>query len=106
MAEILPALFFGHGNPMNAILENSYTKAWSHIGRTLPKPKAILSVSAHWFVSETALTIATSPRSIHDFGGFPRELFQVQYPAPGDPELARRVQRLLAGLEVTLDDSW
>src|SRR4029079_17713941 len=106
MAEILPAIFFGHGNPMNAVLENGYTKAWSRIGRTIPKPKAILSISAHWFVSETGVTIATSPKTIHDFGGFPRELFQVQYPAPGYPNLGRRVQKLLAPLEVTLDNSW
>ena len=106
MPKILPAIFFGHGNPMNAVLDNGYTKAWSRIGQTTPKPKAILSISAHWFVSETGVTIATSPRTIHDFGGFPRELFQVQYPAPGDPKLARRVQKLLAPLEVTLDNSW
>lgn len=106
MAEILPAIFFGHGNPMNAVLDNSYTKAWRRIGQTTPKPKAILSISAHWFVSKTGVTIATSPRTLHDFGGFPRELFQVQYPAPGDPMLAHRVQQLLAPLEVTLDNSW
>ena len=106
MSEILPAIFFGHGNPMNAVLNNSYTDAWSGIGRTISRPKAILSISAHWFVPETGVTISTSPRTIHDFGGFPRELFQVQYPAPGDPVLARRVQSLLAPLEVTLDDSW
>jgi 4,5-DOPA dioxygenase extradiol len=70
------------------------------------KPKAILSISAHWFVPETGVTIATAPRTIHDFGGFPRELYQVRYPAPGDPELARRVQKMLAPLPVTLDDSW
>src|SRR4029077_5603024 len=93
MAEILPAIFFGHGNPMNAVLDNAYTKAWTHIGQTTPKPKAILSISAHWFVSGTGVTIATSPRTIH-------ELFQVQYPAPGDPALARRVQKLLAPIEV------
>lgn len=106
MAEILPAIFFGHGNPMNAVLSNDYTNAWSRIGRTIPRPKAILSISAHWFVPETGVTIATSPRTIHDFGGFPRELFQVQYPAPGDPTLARKVQNLLAPLEVKLDNSW
>jgi len=106
MAETLPAIFVGHGNPTNAVLDNSYTKAWRHIGQTIPKPKAILSVSAHWFVSETGVTVATAPRTIHDFGGFPRELFQVQYPAPGDPALARRVQELLTPLEVTLDNSW
>jgi 4,5-DOPA dioxygenase extradiol len=106
MSEILPAIFFGHGNPMNAVLNNAYTNAWSRIGRTIPRPKAILSISAHWFVPETGVTVATSPRTIHDFGGFPRELFQVQYPAPGDPVLARRVQNLLAPLEVRLDNSW
>ena len=106
MAEILPAIFFGHGNPMNAVLNNDYTSAWSRIGRTIPRPKAILSISAHWFVPETGVTIATSPRTIHDFGGFPRELFQVQYPAPGDPALARKVQNLLAPFEVKLDNSW
>ena len=106
MAEILPAMFFGHGNPMNAVLNNDYTNAWSRIGRTTSRPKAILSISAHWFVPETGVTVSTSPRTIHDFGGFPRELFQVQYPAPGDPALARRVQNLLAPLEVTPDNSW
>ena len=106
VANILPAIFFGHGNPMNALLNNSYTEAWQRIGAEVPKPKAILSISAHWFVSETGVTIATAPKTIHDFGGFPRELYQVQYPAPGDPQLARRVQKLLAPLEVKLDNSW
>jgi 4,5-DOPA dioxygenase extradiol len=106
MADVLPTIFFGHGNPMNAVLDNRYTKAWSRIGRTTPKPKAILSISAHWSVSETGVTIATAPRTIHDFGGFPQELFEVQYPAPGDPALARRVQKLLAPIEVKLDSSW
>lgn len=106
MAQILPAIFFGHGNPMNALATNSYTEAWRRGGERLPRPKAILSVSAHWFVPDTGVTISTAPRTIHDFGGFPRELYHVSYPAPGDPDLARRVQRMLAPLEVTLDDSW
>jgi 4,5-DOPA dioxygenase extradiol len=106
MAEILPAVFFGHGNPMNALMSNVYTDAWRRIGEETPRPRAVLSISAHWFVPGTGVTISTAPRTIHDFGGFPRELYQVQYPAPGDPGLARRVQTLLAPLEVVLDDSW
>ena len=104
MANKVPAIFFGHGNPMNAVLSNTYTEAWRRIGREIPRPKAILSISAHWFVPETAVTIAAAPRTIHDFGGFPKELYQVQYPAPGDPALARQVQTLLAPLEVKLDE--
>jgi 4,5-DOPA dioxygenase extradiol len=76
------------------------------MGKQTPKPKAILSISAHWFVPGTGVTIGTAPRTIHDFGGFPRELYQVQYPAPGDPDLARRVQQMLAPLSVILDNSW
>lgn len=91
---------------MNAVLKNVYTEAWQRIGRATPKPKAILSISAHWFVPETAVTIAAAPRTIHDFGGFPKELYQVQYPAPGDPALARHVQTLLAPLSVRLNESW
>jgi len=103
---ILPAIFFGHGNPMNALLDNQYTRAWNNIGQQLPRPKAILAISAHWYVPETGVTITTAPRTIHDFGGFPRELYQVEYPAPGDPTLARRVQQMLAPLPVTLDERW
>ncbi len=106
MLRLTPAIFFGHGNPMNAVLVNNYTKAWRRIGLETPRPHAILSISAHWFVPETGVTIATAPRTIHDFGGFPRELYQVQYPAPGDPALARRVQKMLAPLDVKLDESW
>ncbi len=91
---------------MNALTDNAYTEAWSRIGRSIPRPKAILSISAHWFVPGTGVTISTSPKTIHDFGGFPRELYQVQYPAPGDPQLARRVQEMLAPLPVVLDHSW
>jgi 4,5-DOPA dioxygenase extradiol len=106
MANILPAVFFGHGNPMNAVTSNGYTEAWRRMGQETPRPKAILSISAHWFVPETGVTISTAPRTIHDFGGFPPELYKVHYPAPGDPALARRVQKLLSPLEVTLDNSW
>jgi 4,5-DOPA dioxygenase extradiol len=103
---MLPAIFFGHGNPMNALLKNEYTDAWKRIGQAMARPKAILSISAHWFVPETGVTIATAPRTIHDFGGFPRELYQVEYPAPGDPQLARRVQKLLAPVPVQLSQTW
>ena len=106
MAETLPAIFFGHGNPMNAVLQNPYTEGWRRAAERIPRPRAILSISAHWFVPETGVTISTAPRTIHDFGGFPRELYQVRYPAPGDPDLARRVQKMLAPLPVALEDSW
>jgi len=106
MAEILPAIFFGHGNPMNAVLKNDYTEGWRRVGETTPRPRAILSISAHWYVPQTGVTISTAPRTIHDFGGFPRELYRVRYPAPGDPLLARRVREMLAPLPVALDDSW
>lgn len=91
---------------MNALTQNSYTAAWRRIGSQMPKPKAILSISAHWFVAGTGVTVSASPRTIHDFGGFPRELYQVQYPAPGDPGLAKRVQGLLRPVPVELDHSW
>jgi 4,5-DOPA dioxygenase extradiol len=106
MPQIMPAIFFGHGNPMNAVMNNNYTEGWRRMGKQTPKPKAILSISAHWFVPETGVTISTAPRTIHDFGGFPRELYQVQYPAPGDPKLAGRVKTLLEPLQVNLDNSW
>jgi 4,5-DOPA dioxygenase extradiol len=106
MVDPMPAIFFGHGNPMNALSNNPYTGAWRRIGEQIRRPKAVLSVSAHWYVPETGVTVTTAPRTIHDFGGFPRELYEVQYPAPGDPELAGRVQHLLAPLEVKLDNSW
>jgi 4,5-DOPA dioxygenase extradiol len=103
---IMPALFFGHGNPMNALLRNGYTDRWAGIGSVLPRPKAILCVSAHWYVPGAAVTVNTAPRTIHDFGGFPRELYEVKYPAPGDPDLARRIQQLLAPLPVELEERW
>ncbi len=102
----MPAIFFGHGNPMNAVSKNSYTEAWSAIGRAVARPKAILCVSAHWYLPGTAVTAMASPRTIHDFGGFPRELFEVEYPAPGSPELAQRVRELLTPYPVRLDQDW
>ncbi|HBB86605.1 MAG TPA: 4,5-DOPA dioxygenase extradiol [Blastocatellia bacterium] len=107
MAKPMPAIFFGHGNPLNALLRNQYTEAWSNIGNSLPRPKAVLCISAHWYLPGTAVTAMAQPRTIHDFGGFPRELYEVQYPAPGSPELAHRVQSLLAPVAVELDEeSW
>ncbi|HKW26089.1 MAG TPA: 4,5-DOPA dioxygenase extradiol [Terriglobales bacterium] len=106
MPQRMPALFVGHGNPMNALLVNPYTQRWAALGSTLPRPKAILSISAHWFVEGAAVTVSTAPKTIHDFGGFPRELYQVNYPAPGDPDLAARVQKLLAPLPVSSDERW
>ena len=106
MAKPMPAVFFGHGNPMNALEKNEYTVGWARIGRLLPRPKAIVCVSAHWYFPATAVTTVTQPRTIHDFGGFPRELYEVKYPAPGHPELANRVKDLLAPISVGLDTGW
>src|SRR5947207_4664740 len=102
----LPTIFFGHGNPMNALQHNAFTSAWSGIGKTLPKPTAILAVSAHWYLPGTLVTAMPQPRTIHDFGGFPRELYEVKYPAPGDLEIAARVRDLLAPVSAGLDDRW
>lgn len=102
----LPVLFVGHGNPLNAIERNHYTDAWREIGRTLPRPEAILCVSAHWYLPATLVTAMDRPRTIHDFGGFPRPLYEVQYPAAGNPALCHRVRELLAPLEIGFDDAW
>ncbi|MFN2512939.1 MAG: 4,5-DOPA dioxygenase extradiol [Pyrinomonadaceae bacterium] len=106
MAKPMPAVFFGHGNPMNALERNGYTEGWARIGSLLPRPTAIVCVSAHWYFPATAVTTVSQPRTIHDFGGFPRELYEVRYPAPGDPELAKRVKDLLAPVSVGLDTHW
>jgi 4,5-DOPA dioxygenase extradiol len=106
MTKPLPTIFFGHGNPLNAVLKNFYTDGWEAIGNSIPRPKAIVCISAHWFLPGTAVTAMPKPRTIHDFGGFPRELYEVEYPAPGDPELAGRIRDLLAPLPVELDQKW
>ena len=92
--------------PDERLAPEPYTGKLAAIGRGIPRPKAILCVSAHWYIEDAAVTVSTAPRTIHGFGGFPRELYQVQYPAPGDPELALRVQKLLAPIPVRLDDRW
>jgi 4,5-DOPA dioxygenase extradiol len=102
----MPALFFGHGNPLNALETNAYTEAWRAIGRSLPRPRAILAVSAHWYLPSTRVTAAGAPRTIHDFGGFPRALYEVRYGAPGDAALADRVAALLAPTPVWPDEEW
>lgn len=102
----MPALFIGHGSPMNALERNRCTEAWRALGASLPKPKAVLCFSAHWLTRGLAVTAVERPRTIHDFGGFPQALFDVRYPAPGDPALSRRVQELLAPQAVALDQDW
>ena len=106
MAQPMPVIFFGHGNPLNALQQNDWTEGWATIGNSIPHPRAIVCVSAHWYLPATLVTAMDQPRTIHDFGGFPRELYQVQYRAPGSVEIARQVQELLAPLPAGLDQSW
>jgi 4,5-DOPA dioxygenase extradiol len=102
----MPAVFFGHGNPMNALLDNAYSRGWAAIGKEIPHPVAVLSVSAHWYIPGIFVTAVQAPQTIHDFGGFPSELYQIDYPAPGDPALADRVRSLLSPISVKADRSW
>lgn len=104
--ERIPALFIGHGSPMNAIENTVYSRQWRALAARLPRPRAIVAISAHWYRPGTAVTVNARPRTIHDFGGFPRDLYEVQYPAPGAPDLALRLRTLLEPVETTLDDGW
>lgn len=104
--ELMPAFFIGHGSPMNGIEDNEFSGKWAEIGRTLPVPKAVIVVSAHWFTPGTAVTAMSFPETIHDFGGFPKALFDAQYPAPGSPELASEMAELIQSTEVALDHDW
>jgi 4,5-DOPA dioxygenase extradiol len=102
----MPVLFLGHGNPMNAIRENEFVQGFRNIVTKIPKPNAILCVSAHWETKGTFVTAMEHPKTIHDFGGFPKELFEVQYPAPGSPDLAKQTQKLITTTNIELDDKW
>ena len=102
----MPVLFVGHGNPMNAIESNAYSHAWEATGKSLPRPEAIVCVSAHWETNGTSVTAMQSPKTIHDFYGFPQDLFAVEYAAPGSPDLARRILELCLSTPVRLDDGW
>lgn len=102
----MPVLFVGHGSPMNAIEDNEFSQRWRAMGKTLPVPAAVLVVSAHWLTKGTHITAMQKPKTIHDFGGFPRELFEVEYPAPGNPELAEMTKSLIGTTDVGLDHDW
>ena len=105
-SERMPVLFVGHGSPMYAIEENEFVDSWRKLGETMPQPKAILCISAHWETNGTFVTAMPKPPTIHDFGGFPKELFAVQYPAPGSPELALETKRSVTNVTVRLDEKW
>ncbi|MFA5815453.1 MAG: 4,5-DOPA dioxygenase extradiol [Bacteroidales bacterium] len=102
----MPVLFVGHGSPMNAIEDNEFSRSWKEIGKTLPQPYAILCISAHWETRGTFVTAMEKPKTIHDFGGFPQELFDVQYPAPGSPQLAKEIKSTVTKTDVSLDEKW
>lgn len=104
--EQMPVLFLGHGSPMNAIEDNEFSRKWEEIGKTLPKPEAVLCISAHWETRGTFVTAMLKPATIHDFGGFPQTLFDVQYPAPGSPVLAAGTKNIITKTEVGLDEKW
>ncbi|SDJ78903.1 Aromatic ring-opening dioxygenase, catalytic subunit, LigB family [Flavobacterium noncentrifugens] len=101
-----PVLFIGHGSPMNGIEDNEFSRTWTKFGKEIPKPKAVLVISAHWLTNGTHITAMPNPKTIHDFGGFPQALFDVQYPAPGNPELAEATSKLITSTNVGLDHDW
>lgn len=106
LTSIMPALFIGHGSPLNAIEDNIFSRRWDTLGRALAKPKAIVCISAHWETDGTRITAMEQPATLHDFRGFPQALFDLEYPAPGDPQLANLIHERLADLPVTLDHDW
>lgn len=102
----MPLLFMGHGSPMNGIEDNAFSATWEALGKEIPKPTAVLCISAHWFTKGTHITVMEKPRTVHDFYGFPKALFDVQYPAPGNPELAKETASLIHKTTVGLDHEW
>lgn len=104
--DLMPVLFIGHGSPMNGIEDNEFSRSWSKYGKEIPQPKAVLVVSAHWLTSGTYVTAMDNPKTIHDFGGFPKELFDVQYPAKGSLEVAQQTQKIITSTNVHLDHDW
>jgi 4,5-DOPA dioxygenase extradiol len=104
--ELMPILFVGHGSPMNAVEDNEFVQSWRETGKSMPKPTAILCVSAHWETRGTFVTTMAKPTTIHDFGGFPQKLYEVQYPAPGHPELAKQIKSIINKTDVGLDEKW
>lgn len=104
--DTMPVLFLGHGSPMNAIEQNEFSRTWNELGKRLPRPSAILCISAHWETRGTFITAMEKPRTIHDFGGFPQVLFDVQYPAPGNPQLAEEIRSIIHHTQAGLDNQW
>jgi 4,5-DOPA dioxygenase extradiol len=102
----MPAVFIGHGSPMNTLQANRYTETWRRIGQAVPRPRAVLAISAHWYIRGLAVTAMPAPETIHDFRGFPPELTNFEYSAPGSPALAARVKELLGEFDLRLDDEW
>lgn len=104
--QLMPVVFIGHGSPMNGIQHNEFSESWAKLGKEIPVPKAILVVSAHWLTRGTKITAMNFPETIYDFGGFPKELYEVQYPAPGNPEMAKETASLIQSTQVELDHDW
>jgi 4,5-DOPA dioxygenase extradiol len=106
MSKMMPVLFVGHGNPMNAVEDNEFSRTWAEVGKRLPRPRAILCVSAHWETRGSRLTAMPAPATLHDFYGFPQPLYEMRYPAPGDPGLARSIQQAVSEPDIQLDTRW
>ena len=106
MTDLMPVLFVGHGSPMNAVEDNEFSREWAKVGKFLPTPQAILCISAHWETTGTRITAMPEPATLYDFQGFPKELYEKRYPAPGDPELARSIKKSLSDVVVHLDLGW